>query len=172
MRDAIYPEPVARRSALFRLGLVIAFAVLALDQASKLYFYDLLVTDGRRAIEVLPFFNLVTVWNYGISFGMFNSGSTEASAIFIAIALVIVVALTVWLKGATQTLVAVALGLVIGGAIGNVVDRVRFGAVFDFLDFHAFGWHWPAFNVADSAITVGVALLCIDALFAGNRSAK
>lgn len=157
---------------MMKIGLAVAAAVLVLDQATKLYFYDLLVNDGHRLIEVLPFFNLVTVRNYGISFGLFNSGSPEASIVFVAVALVIVIALAVWLRSATQPLIAVALGLVIGGAIGNVVDRVRLGAVFDFLDFHAFGWHWPAFNVADSAITIGVALLCIDSLFAGKRSVK
>jgi signal peptidase II len=155
-----------------KLGLLIAAIALALDQATKLYFYDLLVADGRRAIEVLPFFNLVTVWNYGISFGMFNSGSAGASIIFVILALAIVAALLFWLRSVTALLVAVALGLVIGGAIGNVVDRLRFGAVFDFLDFHVAGWHWPAFNLADSAITVGVVLLCIDALFLSQASVK
>ena len=155
-----------------KLGLIVAAVALVLDQASKFFFYDLLVADGQRAIEVLPFFNLVTVWNYGISFGMFNSGSAGGSIIFVGLALAIVVALLVWLRSVASPLVAAALGLVIGGAIGNVIDRLRFGAVFDFLDFHVAGWHWPAFNVADSAICVGVALLCIDALFLTQPSAK
>jgi signal peptidase II len=155
-----------------KLGLLVAAVALVLDQLTKQYFYTLLVAEGRRAIEVLPFFNLVTVWNYGISFGMFNSGSAEASIIFVALALAIVVALVFWLRSVTSPLVALALGLVIGGAIGNVIDRLRFGAVFDFLDFHVGGWHWPAFNLADSGITVGVVLLCIDALFLGQASAK
>ncbi len=157
---------------MLRLGLIIAAVVLALDQAAKLYFHDLLVVQGQHAIEVLPFFNLVTVWNYGISFGLFNSGSAGASIVFVVLALAIVAALGFWLRSADHPLVGVALGLVIGGAIGNVVDRVRYGAVFDFLDIHAFGWHWPAFNIADSAITVGVVLLCFDALFLTQRSAK
>jgi signal peptidase II len=155
-----------------KLGLIVAAIALVLDQATKLFFYDLLVTQGHRAIEVLPFFNLVTVWNYGISFGMFNSGSAGGSVIFVGLALAIVVALLVWLRSVTTPLVAAALGLVIGGAIGNVIDRLRFGAVFDFLDFHVAGWHWPAFNVADSAICIGVFLLCIDALFLTQPSAK
>jgi signal peptidase II len=155
-----------------RLGLIVAAAALALDQATKFYFHDLLVAQGQRAIEVLPFFNLVTVWNYGISFGMFNSGSAGGSIVFIGLAVGIVVALLVWLRKVTSPLVAAALGLVIGGAIGNVIDRLRFGAVFDFLDFHLAGWHWPAFNVADSAICVGVFFLCVDALFLTQSSAK
>jgi signal peptidase II len=155
-----------------KLGLAVAAAALVLDQASKVYFYDLLVAGGRRSIEILPFFNLVTVWNYGISFGMFNNGSAGGSIVFVGLALVIVAALLVWLRSVASPFVAAALGLVIGGAIGNVIDRLRFGAVFDFLDFHAAGWHWPAFNVADSAICIGVVLLCIDALFLTQASAK
>jgi signal peptidase II len=155
-----------------KLGLIVGVIALVLDQASKFFFYDLLVGQGQRSIEVLPFFNLVTVWNYGISFGMFNSGSPSGSIIFVGLAMAIVVALLVWLRSVTAPLIAAALGLVIGGAIGNVIDRLRFGAVFDFLDFHVGGWHWPAFNVADSAICIGVFLLCIDALFLTQASAK
>jgi signal peptidase II len=155
-----------------KLGLAVAAAALVLDQITKLYFYDLMVEGGSRAIAVLPFFNLVTVWNYGISFGMFNNGSAGPSIIFVVLALAIVVALMFWLRSVSHPLVATALGLVIGGAVGNVIDRLRFGAVFDFLDFHLGGWHWPAFNVADAAISIGVVLLCIDALFLSPRSAK
>lgn len=157
---------------MIRLGLAVAGATLIVDQATKAYFYALLVEEGRRAIEVLPFFNLVTVWNYGISFGLFNTGSPYTAYLLIAIALAIVAALGFWLKSATHPWIATALGLVMGGAIGNVVDRLRFGAVFDFLDFHALGWHWPAFNVADSAITVGVLMLLIDALSERKASSK
>jgi signal peptidase II len=81
-------------------------------------------------------------------------------------------ALCVWLARAESRLVAIALGLTIGGALGNVVDRLRFGAVFDFLDFHAFGWHWPAFSLADSAITLGVAGLLLTSLLGGPRDSK
>jgi signal peptidase II len=155
-----------------KLGLAVAALALALDQASKVFFYNLLVADGHRLIELLPFFSIVTVWNYGISFGLFNSGSAGGSIVFVGLALAIVAALLIWLRNVTAPLIAMALGLVIGGAIGNVIDRLRFGAVFDFLDFHIAGWHWPAFNVADSAICVGVFLLCIDALFLTQASAK
>lgn len=155
-----------------KLGLIVAAIALVLDQVSKVVLYDLLAIQGHGAITILPFFNLVTVKNYGISFGLFNTGSAGGSIVFVGLALVIVAALLVWLRNVTAPLIAVALGLVIGGAIGNVVDRLRFGAVFDFLDFHVAGWHWPAFNVADSAICVGVFLLCIDALFLTQPSAK
>jgi signal peptidase II len=155
-----------------RLGMALIVAVLAADQISKAWLYDYLVAGDHRVIEILPFLNLVRVWNYGVSFGLFNSGAPAASWIFVAVALAIVAMLAVWLRGAVRALPAAALGLVIGGAIGNVVDRIRLGAVFDFIDVHALGWHWPAFNVADSAITVGVILLFADSLFGGAEQSK
>lgn len=155
-----------------RLGLLLVVAVIAADQLSKQWIYQLLVIDGPRSIVVTPFFNLVTVWNYGVSFGLFNQGSAAAAWIFIALAVAISLALAVWLLRTDNRLVAVALGLILGGAVGNVIDRVRYGAVFDFLDFHAAGWHWPAFNVADSAICVGVAVLFIDSLFGDGEESK
>ena len=157
---------------MLRLGLAVATLTAIADQATKLVFFRYLVEGGRPLVEVQPFFNLVTVWNYGASFGMFNRGSRTGSAVFVVLAVIIVSALVVWLRKAETRTLAVALGLVIGGAAGNVIDRLRFGAVFDFLDFHALGWHWPAFNLADSAISVGVGLLLIDTLFAGRRSIK
>ena len=155
-----------------RLGLAVAAVVLVVDQATKLYFYDLLVTRGIGYVEVLPFFSLVRVWNYGVSFGMFVTDASLGRWIFVAVALAIVVALLTWLRRATSRLVAVALGMVIGGAAGNVVDRISYGAVFDFLDFHVGEWHWPAFNLADSGITVGVILLLADGLLGGRRSSR
>ena len=89
-----------------------------------------------------------------------------------SVAGVIVIGLLLWLRKLPWGWVAAAIGLVIGGAIGNVIDRFRYGAVEDFLDFHAFGYHWPAFNVADIAITVGAAILVLDSLFAGSEEAK
>lgn len=163
---------MTRFAAPQRLAVALIAVVIAADQITKAWLYDVLVRSGRRDIVVLPFFNLVTVWNHGVSFGMFNNGSGASTWAFVGLALAIVAALAVWVARAERMLPAVALGLVIGGAIGNVVDRVRLGAVFDFLDFHALGWHWPAFNVADSAITIGVALLLLDSLFGGAEQSK
>lgn len=155
-----------------KLGIGLIVLVIVLDQASKAWLYKYLTASARGMVEVLPFFNLVTVWNYGVSFGLFNSGSAAGSWIFVLVALAIVGVLGHWMRRSVRVLPAAALGMVIGGAVGNVVDRVRLGAVFDFLDFHALGWHWPAFNIADSAITVGVALLFIDSLFGGADQGK
>lgn len=117
---------------------------------------------GPTRIEISPFFNLTMVWNQGVSFGMFQSGNPWPLAI---VALVISALFAAWLWRSESWLQAVSLGMVIGGALGNVIDRVRFGAVADFLDFHVFGWHYPAFNVADSCITLGIVFLVFDSLF-------
>ncbi|WP_341896242.1 signal peptidase II [Ferrovibrio terrae] len=148
-----------RRLPLF--GLLLAVAILVADQISKLFFLDLM-QQNPAGIVVTPFFNLVMVWNSGVSFGLFQEDSDFRSWTLIGVALGVLVWLGLWLWRCQSGLVAAALGLIIGGAIGNVIDRLRFGAVFDFLDFHAFGQHWPAFNLADSAIVVGVVLLLID----------
>ncbi len=116
-------------------------------------------------IEVLPFFNIVMVWNQGISFGLFNHGSDVGSLLLIALSLGITALFTVWIFRTASWFQGLALAMVIGGAIGNVIDRLRFGAVIDFLDFHIAGLHWPAFNLADSCIVVGVGLLIFYSLF-------
>lgn len=142
-------------------GLLVAVGILVADQISKLFFLDLM-QQNPGGIVVTPFFNLVMVWNTGVSFGLFSEDSTSRSWTLIAVSFAVMIWLGWWLWRAHSRLVAVALGMIIGGAIGNVIDRYRFGAVFDFLDFHAFGWHWPAFNVADSGIVIGVLLLLAD----------
>jgi signal peptidase II len=155
----------------FGRGIALAILVLALDQATKwgLLGWMLARPPGERLVPVTSFFNVVLVWNRGVSFGMFNGGEGGLNAVaFSVLAAAIVIGLLVWLWRATQGLVIAGIGLVIGGAIGNVIDRLRFGAVVDFLDFHVAGWHWPAFNVADAAICVGVGLIVIDGLL-GRR---
>jgi signal peptidase II len=147
------------------LGLGIAGLIVVLDQLSKWAILTLL----DDPVAVTPFFNLVVAWNRGVSFGMFDSASALGPWLLSGLALVVVVALLFWLRRADHPFVAVALGLIIGGALGNVIDRLRFGAVVDFLDVHGFGYHWPAFNVADSAICVGAVLLLVDGLLAPRR---
>lgn len=158
------PAAVPGRMSLRQLGLLIATIVLALDQATK-WIILAKVMQPPRIIEITPFFNLVMGWNRGVSFGLFDSESPVHVIVLSSIAMVIVIALLVWLWRATERWTATALGLIVGGALGNVVDRLRFGAVADFLDFHAFGYHWPAFNAADSAIVVGAGMLIVESLF-------
>jgi len=151
-----------------KAGLGLALVILALDQLTKAGMMALL--DGRRVVDVLPVFKLVEVWNRGMSFGLFNDA--QVSWLLILVALVISAGLLWWLRAVERALPALGLGLVLGGAIGNVVDRFRFGAVYDFLYFHLGEWYWPAFNLADSAITVGVVLLLWDGLFEQRESPK
>ena len=126
--------------------------------------------DAERVVPVTGFFNLVLTWNRGMSFGLFNSGTMLNAVVFTVLAAAIVAALVVWLRRVRDSWLGLAIGLVIGGAIGNVIDRVARGAVVDFLDFHLAGWHWFAFNVADAAICIGVGLMLMDSLL-GRREA-
>ena len=161
-----------RSSNGLRLGLVVAIVVIVFDQATK-WWIMAVVMQPPRIIPVTPFFNLVMGWNRGISFGLFDGDSAINAWILPLVALAIVAALVVWLRRVQGVWLASAIGLVIGGALGNVVDRLRHdGAVADFLDFHVAGYHWPAFNVADSGITVGVTMLVLDSLFLGGEKPK
>lgn len=149
------------RPRLFGGALLLSVLVIAADQATKRAIAGL-VLDPPQVIPLTPFFNLVGAWNPGVSFSMLQgTGPWLLSLAAIGVSL----ALIVWLTKLTAPLPAIAVGLVIGGALGNVIDRVRMGAVFDFLDFYLGNWHFPAFNLADSAISVGVALLLLDGLF-------
>ncbi len=146
-------------------GLAVAAAVTALDQAGKFALLRHFRTPGcgSQRQTLTPFLDLVLTCNPGVSFGLFNRTGVN-SLVFSAVALSIVVVLVVWLSRVRTTLLAAAIGLVIGGAIGNVIDRLRFGAVIDFLYFHAGTWYWPAFNLADSAICGGVAAMLLDGM--------
>ncbi|PWC83556.1 peptidase A8 [Azospirillum sp. TSH100] len=161
---------VANQSRSYWLfGLIVAVVVVVLDQGSKWWILEQVMQPVPHVIEVTSFFNLVLVWNFGVSFGTFAGGGAMMPYILSAVAAVIAVCLISWLRQAERRLVALALGFIIGGAVGNVADRLMHGAVVDFLDFHVAGWHFWAFNVADSGISVGVVLLLIDGLFAGRE---
>lgn len=151
-----------------RLGWMVAVLVVVLDQLTKWAALDLLDLP-TRPIAVTWFFNLVMVWNRGVSFGMLDTAGALAPWLLSGLALTVVIALAIWLSRTEHWLIAVGLGLVIGGALGNVVDRLRYGAVVDFLDFHVAGWHWPAFNIADAGICVGAGLILVDGLLAPRR---
>jgi signal peptidase II len=172
MSDAPKTEPAALPLHPRRLpiGLGVALLLIVLDQISKWWVVGHLMNPPRR-IELTAFFNLVMVWNEGVTFGLGNNVEW-GRWLFAGLALVIVVILIGWLRRTAHFWVLIALGLVIGGAIGNVVDRLRWGAVADFLDFHAFGYHWPAFNLADAGIVVGVLLLVLDALIGRKESLR
>lgn len=162
-----FVAPQSRSFTLF--GLIVAALVVVFDQLSKWWVLDVVMQPIPHVVEVTPFFNLVLVWNFGVSFGTFASAHALMPYVLSAVAVAITVGLLIWLRQAANRMVAIAIGLIIGGAVGNVIDRLRFGAVADFLDFHIGGWHFWAFNVADSGISVGVALLVLDGLFAGRE---
>ncbi len=143
--------------------LILSTAIVALDQATK--FIAVRSLAGGAGIEVTPFFNLVLVYNPGAAFSFLAEGAGWQRALFAAIAVIA----SVWIvyllfRYPHQRLFALALALILAGAVGNLIDRMMVGAVIDFLDFHAYGYHWPAFNVADSSITCGAVLLVFDAL--------
>ena len=154
------------------LGLALLALTVLADQLTKSWVVAYFDADGLGAAPgvpapqrvVLPFFNLVLTWNRGMSFGLFNRDAAWNAVLFSVLAVVIVTALLMWLWRTDSALVAAGIGLVAGGAVGNVIDRLRLGAVTDFLDFHWGDWHFATFNLADSAITAGVALLLLDAL--------
>jgi len=152
-----------------RQGLGLAFLVLVLDQITKWWVLTDLM-NPPRVIEVLPFANLILVWNRGVSFGLFNTQSDYGPWILAALALAVSAVLAIWLFRGPERMVGWGIGLILGGALGNVIDRLVHGAVVDFVDLHLGGAHWPAFNVADSAITVGAALLILDSLFHRDKS--
>ncbi len=154
--------PLARGAAL-RLAGLLAVLVGIVDQVSKAWILG--VMQPPRVIEMTPFFNLVLGWNRGVSFGLFNSDNPWGRYVFVAVAAVVVAALLYWLWREATRWSTFAVGLIVGGAVGNVVDRVQFGAVVDFLDFHVAGYHWPAFNAADSGICIGAAMLVVESLF-------
>jgi signal peptidase II len=154
-----------------RWALIFIVVVAVLDQISKQIMIGL-VFEPPRVIEITTFFNLVPVRNTGISFGLFGGNSELARWVLVAIAVAIMIALLIWLFRAGSKYITIALVLVIGGAASNVIDRTISGAVIDFLDFHAFGVHWPAFNFADSVIVLGTAMLLYDGLFGPARALR
>ena len=151
-------------------GLGLAALVAALDQLSK-WVIVAHVMNPPVQIEVTSFFNLVLAHNRGVSFGMFAAGSELGKWILVGLALMISGFLVRWLFQSSSPFSIIALGLILGGAVGNVIDRVLIGAVVDFLDFHAFGTHWPAFNVADTTIFLGAAGLIFESFFSIDEAA-
>ena len=158
-----------------RSGIIAAVAALVLDQASKLWLLLVFDIAHRGAMRVTPFFDLVLAWNTGISYGWFQSESQFVQVILMLIKAAAVVVLAIWMARSQTMLATVALGLIIGGAIGNGIDRFAYGAVLDFALFHVdIGgktWNWYVFNLADVAIVAGVAALLYDS-FLGVPAAK
>jgi signal peptidase II len=152
-------------------GIGAAAAIIGLDQVSKClvlqHFGEIGCVDRRE--PVTAFLELVLTCNRGMSFGLFNTGEGLSVPLFTLAAAVIVGVLIFWLSRVRSEILASAIGLIVGGAVGNVIDRVRLGGVVDFLYFHLGSWYWPAFNLADSAICIGVAMMLLEGLLSRRQ---
>jgi len=149
------------------LGLLLSIIVIIIDQASKWTIVSN-ISEYQR-VNILPFFNLTLIYNKGISFGMINGGSIIELALISIITLSILFIVIRWLFRTSSLYVGLSIGLIVGGAIGNTIDRFFHQGVVDFLDFHIGMHHYPSFNVADSSIFIGVVLLLLENLFTKKK---
>lgn len=157
----------ARYATTLRLwGVIVALASLAVDQASKQWLLFSFDIGSRQPVRMGPYLDIVLAWNRGISYSLFSTETAQGRAILLTITLVATAALAVWLWRAKASLTVVALGLLIGGALGNAYDRWTYGAVADFVWLHAGSFSWYIFNGADVAIVIGVLLLLYETVLA------
>ena len=154
----------------YQILLIVFCILLAMDQAIKLVIYHYIPLHQSREV-IAGFFSIVHVQNRGAAFGLLSHipGSAHIFVITSLIAIAFILAYFRWIKG-EEVWTPLCLSLVLTGAVGNLIDRFRLGSVIDFLDFHYRGWHWPAFNVADSSITIGVILLAIKILWGEKKT--
>ena len=149
-------------------GLFLGLFVLLADQWSKYWVLYGLDLPARGVVRILPVLNFALVWNHGVTFGLL--AGDNAASILIAIAVIVVIVLLTWLWRGKTLSTTLAVGAITGGAIGNIISRVRYGAVVDFIDAHIGAWHWYVFNIADAAIVCGVGALIIESLMSGKPS--
>lgn len=170
MAEALASSPIPAKDRIL-LGLLPATLLFIADQASKWWILEQIQLPRLGRIEISGIFDLTMVWNYGVSFGMLKAGSELERWGLVALSAIISAVFAVWLARAERRLTALALGIVIGGALGNMIDRIRYGAVADFLDFS--GLYFPyVFNIADAAITIGAAILFLDLMFNDPKKAR
>jgi len=160
---------VPERWKFWCLGL--AVLTLAIDQFHKWWMLNVYMIADRSPVRVNPFFDLVMVWNRGVSYGLFPQNSDTGRIVLILLSSLVVILILVWMFRSGSVMVSSALALVAGGATGNIIDRLNFGAVADFFAFQAFGYNWYVFNLADTAIVAGVAGLIYESLFMRHKSA-
>lgn len=153
------------------LGAIAGIAALASDQWFKGWLIGVFDERAVRKITLAPFFDLEMAWNHGISYGLFKQNSETGQWALVAISCTAALALAYWLSHVQSRIAALGIGLIIGGALGNAIDRARFGAVADFFSFHVGSFHWYIFNLADVAIVAGVAGLLFEWLYASHKSA-
>jgi len=161
--------PIRFWGPLSALGVSLGVVTVLVDQANKWWMLKVFDIEAKGSVAVTPFLDLVMVWNRGISYGLFQQGSALGQILLSGFAVVAVVALTLWLARMTSLIGAAGAGLVMGGAVGNAIDRLVHGAVADFFSFHAWDFYWYVFNVADAAIVAGVAGLMYDSIFNSHK---
>ncbi|WP_262029492.1 signal peptidase II [Microvirga sp. Mcv34] len=154
------------------LGFSIALITFLLDQATKLYTFYVYDLPVKEPVELTSFVNLIVVWNRGISYGLFQQSTDFGRWGLIVVSILAAIGLSFWIRRTDAKLLAASLGLIVGGAIGNVIDRLWFGAVFDFIQIHFGSWSWYVFNVADAAIVAGVVGLLYDSFVLEGRRTK
>lgn len=150
---------------MFRLGFIIALIVFSIDRLSKWWFIDIFKLPIKGTVEIFNIFDVVMVWNRGVSFGFLSASDDVGRWALVGLNLIIVTVLIYWLKSAKNYNLSGAIGLIIGGACGNIYDRVKFGAVADFFQFHWEDWYFAVFNFADSFIFIGAMLLIFNSNF-------
>ncbi|MBV9076609.1 MAG: signal peptidase II [Methylobacteriaceae bacterium] len=151
------------------IGLPALALTFAADQVSKLWLLFSFDLPAREPVAVGPFMNLIVVWNHGVSYGLFQQQTELGRWLLVGVSVVASLVMAAWLRRAESPVLGLALGLIMGGALGNVIDRIAYGAVFDFVHLHAGGHSWYVFNIADAAIVAGVAALLYDSLLADRR---
>ncbi|MDX1950206.1 MAG: signal peptidase II [Rickettsiales bacterium] len=150
-------------------GIIIALFCIFLDQAHKYYMLEIYNMPEKKLVIITSFYNNVMVWNKGISFGLFQEFA-KSNYFFLTTSSIIILLLCYFLSKAKTNFEMTGFATIIGGAVGNIIDRLRFGAVADFFDFHYKNYHWPAFNIADSCIFIGACVLIIYSLFFENKN--
>ncbi len=153
----------------FRLGMIVAIIALVIDQVNKLWLIFSYDIAAKAPVSLAPFFDLVMVWNRGISYGLLQQDSDFGRWALIVFAIGVSIGLALWLLRLETRLAAISVGLIIGGAIGNAIDRIAYGAVADFYSMQIFGFDWYVFNIADCWVVVGVVGLLYDSLFAHHK---
>ena len=151
-------------------GFLLALIVLAADQLSKWWILESFNLPQKGSVELLPFLNLTMVWNKGISMGLMTADGDLGRWLLVAVTSIVTIALVVWLVRCNDKWLSLALGGLIGGAVGNIIDRIVHGAVADFIHLHAFNWSFYVFNVADAMISLGVIILLLDGLRSEDKS--
>ncbi|MEQ8268455.1 MAG: signal peptidase II [Parvibaculum sp.] len=148
-------------------GMLVGLAGFVTDRLHKWWMLDIYGIAARGRVEITSFFDLVMAWNQGVSYGLFQAETATGVAILAGFALLVIFGLGLWLARVEHKATALAIGLVLGGALGNVYDRIAYGAVADFFSFHAFGFYWYIFNIADVWIGLGVALIILESVLPG-----